>query len=194
MAQIPPLNERLKVYHTMYVNCSAPHDALKAAGKVVSHMSANTSVYKKIADLMNIKWWQVVGILHYMECDLDLTKHLANGDPLTGDTVRVPMNLMSPLEPPYEFIPAALKALKHFEDSWQQPIAIKDLPTAFDFFERWNGLGYWKLTNPIASPYLWSGTSAYSKGKFGQDGKYDPNLVSTQMGVAVICKALGIRE
>jgi len=47
--------------------------------------------------------------------------------------------------------------------------------------ERWNGFGYrWNGYGP--SPYLWSGTNHYSKGKYSSDGHYDPNLVDQQVG------------
>ena len=47
--------------------------------------------------------------------------------------------------------------------------------------ERWNGFGYrWNGYGP--SPYLWSGTNHYTRGKYSSDGHYDPNLVDAQMG------------
>ena len=57
-------------------------------------------------------------------------------------------------------------------------------------FEKFNGFGYVK--RGINTPYLWSYTNHYSKGKFAGDGKFDPNLVSKQPGTAAIMKALKV--
>ena len=59
-------------------------------------------------------------------------------------------------------------------------------------FERYNGMGYKKKGLP--SPYLWSYTQFYKKGKYAFDGKYDANLVSKQPGVAAIMKSLNIPD
>jgi lysozyme family protein len=55
-------------------------------------------------------------------------------------------------------------------------------------WEEYNGYGYFK--HNVNSPYLWSGTNLYSKGKFTADGKYSPTTVSGQLGAAVILQAL----
>ena len=47
----------------------------------------------------------------------------------------------------------------------------------------------------VPSPYLWSGTNVYTRGKFVRDGVYDPNAVSAQIGAVALLKrmaALGI--
>jgi hypothetical protein len=48
--------------------------------------------------------------------------------------------------------------------------------------ERYNGIGYAAKGKP--SPYLWSGTDQYEKGKYVADGVYDPDKVDAQLGVA----------
>lgn len=59
-----------------------------------------------------------------------------------------------------------------------------------DILERYNGLGY--RNKGLPSPYLWAGTDQYVKGKYVADGKYDPNHVDQQLGVAPIL--MKIRE
>ena len=51
-------------------------------------------------------------------------------------------------------------------------------------------MGYKKKGVP--NPYLWSFTTEYIKGKYVADGRYDPNAVSKQPGVAAIMKDLGV--
>ncbi len=63
--------------------------------------------------------------------------------------------------------------------------------------EKYNGMGYRKRLG-MASPYLWSFTTLYSKGKFKEvlqsDGTYrsvyDPNLESKQCGAGAILAQL----
>jgi lysozyme family protein len=48
--------------------------------------------------------------------------------------------------------------------------------------EQYNGLGY--ATKGIPSPYIWSGTDQYSKGKYVADHMFDPSVVDAQFGCA----------
>src|SRR5690606_14680775 len=57
-----------------------------------------------------------------------------------------------------------------------------------DILERYNGLGY--RNKGLPSPYLWAGTDQYVKGKYVADGKFDPNHVDRQLGVAPILMKL----
>jgi lysozyme family protein len=42
----------------------------------------------------------------------------------------------------------------------------------------------------VLTPYLWSFTNHYTKGKFVADGKFDANAVSKQCGAAAILKLM----
>ncbi len=52
--------------------------------------------------------------------------------------------------------------------------------------EGYNGFGYARKGK--MSPYLWSGSNNYTKGKYVADGKYDPEAVSHQIGAALLLK------
>jgi lysozyme family protein len=56
-------------------------------------------------------------------------------------------------------------------------------------WERYNG---WRsrLLHNINSPYLWSYSNHYSKGKFVRDHVWDANAVSKQPGCGVLLKAM----
>ena len=56
--------------------------------------------------------------------------------------------------------------------------------------EGFNGLGYRTRHPEVLSPYLWSFSNHYTKGKFVADGKFDPSAASKQCGAAVILKSL----
>ena len=55
---------------------------------------------------------------------------------------------------------------------------------ALTLLEQYNGLGYFHMERP--SPYVWSGTDQYNRGKYIADGHYDPNAVDKQLGCATM--------
>jgi hypothetical protein len=57
------------------------------------------------------------------------------------------------------------------------------------FAEVYNGLGY--HYKDMASPYVWSGTSAYGKGKYVSDGRFSANTKDRQNGVRVMLDSIG---
>jgi len=56
--------------------------------------------------------------------------------------------------------------------------------------EAYNGWGYRGLQSPIPTPYLWSFSNHYTRGKYVADGKYSPTATSQQCGAAVLLKRL----
>jgi hypothetical protein len=60
------------------------------------------------------------------------------------------------------------------------------------FLERYNGFGY-RFWGP-ESPYLWSGSQHYTTGKFVEDGRFDIDAKSDQIGGAVLMWAMGLRN
>ena len=87
--------------------------------------------------------------------------------------------------PPFTWEASAQDALSfaHFERENDFTV-----PRILFLFERFNGMGYRRLG--VATPYLWSFSNHYEKGKFSQDGKFDRELVSRQIGAAVLLRAL----
>ena len=157
--------------------------------------------YEAVAKVLNngIHWW-FIGITHYMEAGMfkyPFSKHLHCGDDLTARTVHVPkgrpkFNPGHGVNPPSETNPytweeSALDAL-----SFMGYDKVKDwsLENCLILFERFNGLGYKK--RGVVNPYLFSFTTAYSKGKYVLDGKYDPEAVSKQPGCAALMKGLSV--
>jgi hypothetical protein len=55
-------------------------------------------------------------------------------------------------------------------------------------FEGYNGFGYRRAGVNMASPYLWSFSKHYSRGKFVSDGKFSFTAVSKQCGAAVLSR------
>ncbi len=68
--------------------------------------------------------------------------------------------------------------------------------TKWDIFEmlfeaeKFNGFGYRSPEVNIKSPYLWSGTNLYERGKFSVDGKFDKKIIDKQSGIAAGLKLI----
>jgi lysozyme family protein len=129
--------------------------------------------------------WYFVGLTHYMECGLDFHAHLHNGDPLTERTVQVPENRPKVWNPPSDWTSSAVDSLtlEGFANQADWSIA-----RTLYRFETNNGFG--SRRNGIYTPYLWSFSNHYARGKFIADGVWDPDAVSKQVGAAVILKAM----
>lgn len=140
--------------------------------------------YELVGAQVGVPWW-FIGILHGLESTFSFETHLHNGDPLTNRTINVPRGRPVAGEPPFSWVESAMDALicEKLDN-----VTDWSLPSALDRFERYNGLGYRKMGLP--SPYLWSFSTHYERGKYGSDSKYDPDLVSKQCGAAVLLKRL----
>lgn len=148
--------------------------SLTTARKVL----AGKERYQKIESDTGVPWY-VVGTIHALESGCRWSTHLHNGDPLTAKTKRIPKNR-----------PAKGSAPFTWEESACDALMLKDLHQITDWspericyeLERYNGFGYRMYHPSVLSPYLWSGTQHYTKGKYVADGKWDSNAVSAQTG------------
>jgi lysozyme family protein len=140
--------------------------------------------YDPVAAKTGVPWW-FIGIVHALEGSFNFTTHLHNGDPLTAKTVRVPAGRPLVWNPPNDWETSAADALQHDGLAGQGDWT---LARVLYRFERYNGMSYY--SHGINSPYLWSFSNQYSKGKFVADHQYDPNAVSKQCGAAVMLRAL----
>ncbi|MBL7720148.1 MAG: hypothetical protein JNL72_15025 [Flavipsychrobacter sp.] len=150
----------------------------------VNKINASRARYEQVAQPLGIPWY-FVGITHHLEGGSNFKKHLHNGDPLTARTVQVPKGRPLSGTPPFTWEYSANDALKLQKlDKWT------DWSIAGILFklEGYNGYGY--RNKGIYSPYLWSYSNHYTKGKYTADGKYDANAVSKQCGAACIIKRM----
>ncbi|MBI5093618.1 MAG: hypothetical protein HZB26_14385 [Candidatus Hydrogenedentes bacterium] len=60
--------------------------------------------------------------------------------------------------------------------------------------ELYNGWGYRLRNTGVHTPYLWSYSNHYTKGKFVADGTYDPDAVSRQCGAAVLLRRMAEKD
>ncbi len=171
-------------YQYLFDNCQIPEEKYNTVDQCVRKIVAVRSRYMAVSVLTGIPWY-FIGIIHMMECSGDFTCHLHNGDPLSARTVHVPKNRPLTGNPPFTWEESAVDALKIKSlDQWTD----WSVPGILFQFERYNGFGY--RSKEIKSPYLWSFSSHYKKGKFTADGFFDPNSVSRQIGAAVLLRRM----
>lgn len=184
------INEDLtaRYLRAKYKSTTWKKGAEKAAKLILNHRFA----YDKVEKETGLPWW-LVGCLHMRESNNNFARWLANGDPLTGPTVNVPAGLKGPGNPPWEWHVTAIISLDHHNR--KRRVVLKSIGEALDYAEHFNGLGYRQgagraTTPPSTSPYLWSGTTEYERGKYVADGKFDADAVDAQLGVATVMIAL----
>ena len=162
---------------------------IEAAAKKIA---ANESRYKEVQDATGVPW-RVVGAIHWLECGGSFNGHLHNGDSLKKRTWQVPKGMPkhkgSNPDGSYTWLESAIDALEY--DGLTKVKDWSDERVAF-LLEKYNGWGYRKLR--VNSPYLWSGSTHYTRGKYIADGKYDAGAVSQQTGAMLLYLRLGQLE
>ncbi|WP_051356384.1 peptidoglycan-binding protein [Azorhizobium doebereinerae] len=131
--------------------------------------------------------YHVIGLIHAMEASLSFSTHLHNGDPLTARTKQVPNGRPRTGSPPFPWEASAADALRY--DGLDTVKEWRAERIAF-VLEGYNGWGYRNFHPTVLSPYLWSFSSHYSKGKYGADGDWGAGLVSQQCGAMVLLSRL----
>lgn len=136
--------------------------------------------YEGVAKVIGCPWW-FVAVAHQMEGAGSFATYLGNGQSLAHVTTIEPIG-----RGPFKtFEAGALDALRlqkaQLVKSWEIPRCLYE-------WERFNGFGY--VSKGINSPYVWSYTNLYTRGKYVADHEYDASAVSTQCGAAAIFLAL----
>jgi len=151
-----------------------------------TYILPNRERYKKVEGLTSVPW-HVVAVIHGRESSYSFQKHLHNGDPLTARTRNVPSNRPETGTPPFTWETSAVDALMikkfHLIKVWPVERICYSL-------EKYNGFGYRLYHQDVQSPYLWSYTNQYSKGKYVGDRDFDPETVDKQAGCMAIYKTL----
>jgi hypothetical protein len=106
---------------------------------------------------------------------------------LKARTVHVPAGRPKTGKPPFTWEQSAIDALRGrglgaWKD-WSVPGTLYQL-------EAYNGFGYRDHHPTVPSPYLWSFSNHYTRGKYVADGRFSPTAVSQQVGAALLLKRL----
>lgn len=186
MADAAPADPDARRLASMYDTARVSADrAAEIDRAYVAPLRANRTRYEAVGRRLGTPWW-VVGIVHGLEAAFDFGRHLHNGDPLAARTVRQPAGRPASGTPPFAWEESAVDALR---GAGLANLDGADTGAVLDRLERYNGLGYRRRGLP--SPYLWSFTGHYRRGKYVADGRFDPDAVSRQPGAAAILLRLG---
>ena len=172
------------LWANLTIRSAREHEVKMAANKLLE----GKRIYQEIEKKTDVPWW-FVGLCHYRESNFNFNTYLGNGQPLSKRTTIVPKD-RGPFTGPNAFVEGAVDALilEHFagESDWSIERTLYRL-------EGFNGYGY--HNEHVNSPYLYGGSTAYGPpeatgGKFVRDHVFDATAVDTQLGTAVIFKAL----
>lgn len=166
-------------------------DSSDKVRNAITLVKKGEAVYREIERKTGCPW-QIVGAIHYRESTCNMDRHLHNGDPLSRRTVRIPSGRPVDGEPPFTFSESAVDALKYYNFDFKGYHGIDKIIRFCYVAESYNGFGYYN--RGVVSPYLWSGSNNYQRGKYVHDGVYDPNAVDYQCGVLPIVMELGLFE
>lgn len=170
-------------YKFLYRSARIRKEKTKVAGWYKSKALEHKDKYVSVSDKLGVPW-EVVACIHGLEGAFDFSKNLHNGEPWNKRT---------------KLWPRGRGPFKSWEDSAIDALSMKKkiFPQEWTpvntlyFLERYNGLGYRKYHPDIKSPYIWSFTNHYSKGKYVADGKFSRTAVSRQCGCYAILERLG---
>ncbi len=169
----------------MFDACETRPNRQTATAEVCRRVAAGKARYATVAAAFGDMPWPFVGAIHAMESGLSFAATCTTAIRSTARTVHVPSGRPKTGAPPFAWEDSATDALRMRglgrEDDWSVPRMLFNL-------ERYNGWGYRTLGKP--TPYLWSFSNHYLKGKYVADGRYDADAVSQQAGAALILKGL----
>ena len=178
--------QRRRGYELLYESCLVRPRRKATVDQLVQRIGASRARYEKVGKALGVPWY-VVGIIHSLEAGGDFSRHLHNGDPLTARTTHVPAGRPPTGKPPFTWEQSAIDALRlrgldRWKD-WSVPGTLYEL-------EGYNGFGYRDYHPGVPSPYLWSFSNHYTRGKYVADGRFSPTAVSQQCGAALLLKQL----
>lgn len=161
--------------------------------RIVDKLASNRARYDAVERATGVPWF-VVAVIHSLEGGGqrgDFSRHLHNGDSLATRTTHVPAG--RPVAPPaagegrpYSWEESASDALSRWRGAtdWSLSAILWRL-------ERYNGTG--TRARGVWTPYLWSFTTLYTRGKFVSDGVWNADAVSAQAGGAALLKVMAAR-
>lgn len=188
----PPINSRKfadlkEEYQTYYDEAALRPESEATVTTMARRIIGFSDRYKAAGDPLGIPWY-FIGCIHALESSCNFTNHLHNGDPLDARTTHVPAGCPTSGNPPFTWEESATDALtlKKYDG-----LSDWSLPRLLYRWEAYNGFGY--RPREVATPYLWSCTSLYTKGRYVADGRFDANATSKQAGCVSILKTLVAR-
>ena len=177
-------------YGAMFEAAAIDGNRIGVIDRLATLLVSFRPTYEKLEADLHIPWF-FIGLIHGLESNFNFGTHLHNGDSLMHRTSNVPAGRPPAgiADPPFAWMTSATDALTqkgfHVQRDWSLPALLFRL-------EQYNGFGY--RMRGRSTPYLWSFSDRYLRGKFVKDGVFDPDAVSRQCGAAVLLKRLVARK
>jgi lysozyme family protein len=175
-------------YENNWAELEIRANRLQEARNQANRLLHGKPAYQQIESKTGVPWW-FVGLCHYRESNFNFDTYLGNGQSLARVTTIVPKG-RGPFTGPDAFTNGALDALR-----LEGFIGANDWRIARTLYrlEGFNGYGY--HGKGVNSPYLYGGSNIYGPpeakgGKYVADHVFNPGVVDSQLGTAVILKAL----
>lgn len=173
-------------YERLFDTCITQAGRRAEVEALTAALLRNKGRYAAASQLSGVPW-HFIAVVHNMECSQRMDAHLHNGDPLSRRTFHVPAGRPRTGSPPFRW-----------EESAADALALKGLNDGTDWslagtlyqLERYNGFGYRRFHPEVLSPYLWSFSGHYERGKYVADGTWSDRAVSRQCGSAVLLRRL----
>jgi lysozyme family protein len=184
---MPSLTTKLnEEYNNLFKKCNVNPNRTEIVETIIKKMVSNKNRYEAVGKPLGIPWY-FIGLIHNMESGMSFSRHLHNGDPLTARTKHVPAGRPVEGSPPFTWEESAADSLRYQKlDKWRD----WSLPGLLYKLEEYNGWGY-RLKHPhVLSPYLWSFSNHYTKGKYVADGTWSESATSKQCGAAVLLRRM----
>lgn len=148
-------------------------------------MQKSKARYQSVSNDTDVPWY-FIAVCHALESSFNFRAHLHNGDfPLSARTRQVPAGRPTKWLPPSDWESSARDALRLLGFAGQKDWTLE---RTLYRLEAYNGFGY--RPYGIASPYLWSFSNHYERGKYVADRKWSATAKSQQCGAAVMLKLL----
>lgn len=182
---MPKLTPQLREeYQALFDTCEIRPERKPEVEQLAAKLVQNKARYQALEALTDVPWY-IIAVVHNMEASQKFNGHLHNGDPLTARTVQVPKGRPTEGNPPFTFEFSAVDALTF--DGLDR-VEEWTLPGSLFRLEGFNGFG--SRAQGINTPYLWSFSKHYIKGKFVADGVFNADAVSQQCGAALLLRRM----
>lgn len=190
MSQVRFTNALANEFESLYTSCEIKPEHFSKVDAIVDGVIENKTRYDTVARQLGIPWYFIAAI-HNLESSRRFSRHLHNGDRLSARTRNVPAGRPAQGNPPFTWEESAQDALRlrnlHTNNDWSLGRLLYEL-------EGYNGWGYRKFHSHVLSPYMWSFSNHYHRGKYVADGRWSDTAVSKQCGGAVLIRRLEERD
>jgi lysozyme family protein len=178
----PRYDNLFREYTALWSEMAVQRSRLPQVDGIVDRIVANRQRYQVVEQSTGVPWY-VTAAIHNLEASLSFQSHLHNGDPLSERTVRIPRGRPLHGQPQFAWETSAHDALQHKGLAGNRDWSVQRIAYVLEGYSGW---GY-RLYHPeVKTPYLWSFSNHYDRGKYLADGYWSSSTVSEQCGAMVL--------